>query len=87
MLFRKNIQFSRLIKAGAGLKEFNFRKPNSADEEMYEVDVSDEKGNRISFRMILNQEQWRLQDGLLPAWISAAEPFLQEAIGEQEKVL
>jgi hypothetical protein len=87
LLFRKNIQFSRLIKAGSGLKEFNFRKPNGLEGSFYEVDVSDDRGNRVYFRMQLIEELWKLQETLLPSWVILAEPLLQEAILEEEKVI
>lgn len=87
MLFKKNIQFSRLVKAGGVLKEFNFRKPNGRDGQFYEVDVSDDRGNRVYFKMLLVEEHWVLQDTLLPTWVINAEPLLQEAILEEEKVM
>jgi len=86
VLFKKNIQFSRLIKAGGSLKEFNFLKTKGTDGPCYEVDVSDDRGNRVYFRMRPADEQWTLQETLLPAWVIQAEPALREAIQEEEKV-
>ena len=84
-MFRKNIQFSKLIKAGGRLKEFNFRKPRP-DSDLYEVDVSDDRGNRLYFNVRFAEDRWNLQESLLPSWITEAETLIQEAILEQEKV-
>jgi hypothetical protein len=86
-LFKRNIQFSRLIKAGGSMKEFNFRNPYGTKGQLYHVDVSDERGNRISFSMRHEDALWKLQETLLPSWITKAEDQLQEAIFEQEKVI
>lgn len=83
MLFRKNIQFTRLIKANGRLKEFNFRKSNPQGK-IYEVDVSDEQGNRFMFNMQLGDDGWKLKGALLPLWVSEVENSLESAILEEE---
>ena len=83
MLFRKNTQFSRLIKAGGRLKEFNFRKP-SPESKIYEVDVSDERGNRFMFTMVQQDEDWIMEGSLMPEWITSVEALLRDAIREEE---
>jgi hypothetical protein len=79
-LFRKNIQFSALIKAGASLREFNFRRSTRTDEEPYFVDVADERGERRYFSMTRQSGGWRLTGAALPAWVVSAEKQLEEAI-------
>jgi hypothetical protein len=49
--FTKNIQFTKLLKAEGRLREFNFRKVNAPQETLFTIDVCDDRGNRIMFRM------------------------------------
>jgi hypothetical protein len=79
---RKNVQFTKLIKAPAQLKEFNFRKLN-AGEELFHVDVNDDRGNRIMFNMKLENGEWKIADNIVPKWISDAEAKLNDAIEEE----
>lgn len=79
---RKNIQFTKLIKAPAQLKEFNFRKLPGA-EELFHVDVNDDRGNRIMFNMKLENGEWKIANNIVPKWISDAEGKLRAAIEEE----
>jgi hypothetical protein len=85
LIHRKNIHFSKLIKAGGGLKEFNFRRPNGPQGQIYHVDVSDTRGNRIFFAMHLDQDHWKLENIPLPEWVRESEPLLLKAIAEGEQ--
>jgi len=86
VLFKRNIQFSRLIKAGGRPREFNFRKP-TPESITYMVDVGDERGNRFIWSMEMADGQWKIKGALLPQWIIDAEILLQAAIVEQENEL
>ncbi|HEX6914975.1 MAG TPA: hypothetical protein VF145_07020 [Chitinophagaceae bacterium] len=79
---RKNIQFTKLIKAPSQLKEFNFRKVPGVDE-LFHVDVNDDRGNRIVFSMKLENGHWRIGEHLVPKWVSEAETQLDKAIREE----
>ena len=79
---RKNIQFTKLIKAPTHLKEFNFRKVPGGDE-LFHVDVNDDRGNRIIFNMKQENGEWKIADNIVPKWISDAEPKLKDAIEQQ----
>jgi hypothetical protein len=81
MQFIRNIQFTRLLKTGGRLREFNFRK--SGAEEKFSVDTVDDRGNRIMFTMIKENGSWRLGNILLPAWITDYEGLLHENIEEE----
>jgi hypothetical protein len=84
MVVPKNIQFSRHIKAGAQLKEFNFRKRAVLTGPEYSIDVSDERGNRFSFTMHLKDDHWKIQEPTAQSWIREAEPLLSAEIEQQE---
>jgi hypothetical protein len=83
--FVKNIQFSKVIKTDGRMREFNFRKPNGQDEGLFTVDVSDDRGNRIVFKMQKEDQTWKIVPQQLPAWILENESVLQEAIDEGMK--
>jgi len=76
------VQFSLLVKAGDRLREFNFRKLRAPHDE-FSVNVCDERGNRIFFRMQKNESNWRISNTSVPKWISQNEIALHEAV-EQE---
>jgi len=79
----KNVQFSRLIKAEGRLREFNFRKTGSGNEERCSVDTVDDRGNRIIFAMFREGGAWKLSSTLLPKWICQYEEQLNEAIEDE----
>lgn len=74
--------FTKLIKAGERLREFNFRKLSSANENLFHVDVSDDRGNRIVFRMQKEDGQWKIMNEDVAGWITHVEPELHTAIEE-----
>ena len=78
-----NIYFSRIIKAGDRQREFNFRRLPSGADTRYEVDVPDDRGQRICFLMFRSPEgQWKAEAPQLPAWVIDAEGRLDGAIKE-----
>ncbi|HET9433790.1 MAG TPA: hypothetical protein VFO37_08550 [Chitinophagaceae bacterium] len=81
--FVKNIQFSRLIKTEGRLREFNFRKTGTGNEEKCSVDTVDDRGNRIIFAMLRENGTWKLSSTLLPKWICQYEEQLNEAIEDE----
>ena len=82
--FIRNIQFTRLVKAEGRLREFNFRKFNGENSEMlFSVDVVDDRGNRIIFRMRREDDRWRILPAQLPAWIINNENNLNSLIEEE----
>ena len=82
--FIKNIQFTRLVKAEGRLREFNFRKFQGENSEMlFSVDVVDDRGNRIIFRMKKENERWKILPDRLPAWILSNENNLNSLIEEE----
>lgn len=86
--FIKNVHFTKLIKVnGKSVKEFNFRKIRNGEDELFSVDVSDDRGNRIMFQMHKDNGAWHITDGLLPAWITENETRLHELIEEELKNL
>lgn len=75
--------FSKLIKAGEHVREFNFKLASSKDDTCYVVDVPDDKGTRMVFNAYRNPNgEWKVDAQTMPQWIHEAEPALGEAIEE-----
>ena len=75
--------FTKVVKAGDRLREFNFRKL-SVPENRIHIDVSDESGNRHIFTMERSEtDQWTIGDKNLPVWIYEAEERLNAAIRDE----
>ncbi|MBG9377839.1 hypothetical protein I5907_16485 [Panacibacter sp. DH6] len=82
--FIKNVHFTKLVKiSGRNVKEFNFRKMRSGEEDLFSVDVSDDRGNRIMFQMRKEGSTWNIAEQVLPAWITEQEQKLNEIIEEE----
>lgn len=85
--FNRNIQFTKLLKVEGRLREFNFRKVNGLHEELFTVDVSDDRGNRIMFKMRKDGNEWIiLADHPIPEWVRSSSPRYNEAIEEELRV-
>jgi hypothetical protein len=82
--FIKNIHFTKLVKAANRLREFNFRMLPGTSNSLLHVDVSDDRGNRIIFKMQkAENNHWRILEDGLPAWIASNENLLNEALSEE----
>ena len=77
-----NVYFSKIIKVGERLREFNFRKlPNATNS--FHVDVTDDRGQRIIFTMFKDEENsWKIGSQNLPLWVNYAEASLASIIEE-----
>jgi hypothetical protein len=85
--FNRNIQFSKLIKTDGRLREFNFRRVNGLLVELFTVDVSDDRGNRIMFKMHKEGNEWIIgTDQTVPDWVRNVNPKFNEAIEEELKI-
>lgn len=82
--FEKNIQFTKTIKADNRLREFNFRKLGGGQEGFFTIDVVDDRGNRIMFRMQKDDSGWKIvgQQGL-PEWVVKNEKVFNGVIEEE----
>lgn len=76
MPFPKNIAFTLLIKIKGRLHEFNFRKRGALQ---FDTDTTDERGNRIFFKMNKEEETWKINDSSLPGWIVDSEDIIADA--------
>jgi hypothetical protein len=83
MGFIKNIQFTRMLKAEGRLREFNFRKLSGLQEGLFTIDVVDDRGNRIMFRMQKDDHGWKIVPQPLPDWIAKSERQLNDLIEEE----
>ena len=80
--FKKNIQFTKIVKAEGRLREFNFRKLGGINEGFFTVDVVDDRGNRIMFKMQKEDNQWKIVEQPLPSWILSSESQFHSLIEE-----
>ena len=84
LYFTRNIHFTRLVKTSDRLREFNFRKLGNAPEQFFHVDVSDDRGNRIVFKMRKSDNnQWQIVNDGVPGWIASSEKILNDLIEEE----
>lgn len=83
--FTKVVHFTRLLKAGGRLREFNFRKYRQNEEDVFTVDTVDDRGNRILFHMQKTggNSNWAITEQLLPTWVVENESKLREQIEEE----
>jgi hypothetical protein len=82
--FERNIQFTRTIKADNRLREFNFRKLGGIQEAIFTIDVVDDRGNRIMFRMHKDDSNWKIVNQQpLPEWIIKNERVFHDLIEEE----
>jgi hypothetical protein len=81
--FVRLIQFTRLVKVEGRLREFNFKKVKSPDEEVFNVNVCTERGDRIIFNMQKKESNWRIIPDEVPKWISQCETILHQAIEDE----
>jgi hypothetical protein len=84
MLFTKNVQFTKLVKADGNLREFNFRKHSDPEGGiLFSVDVCDLRNNRIIFKMQQKETSWRIVNTPLPEWVLTNEQVLHQLIEEE----
>jgi hypothetical protein len=76
MPFPKNVAFSLLIKIKGRLHEFNFRQRGVSQ---YDTDTTDDRGNRIFFKIERENESWKIMDASLPAWLTENENLIVDA--------
>jgi hypothetical protein len=81
--FVRMVQFTRLVKADGRLREFNFRKIKSPAEELFDVNVCNDRGDRIIFGMQKKDDSWRIIPGQLPQWILQNENSLDKGIKDE----
>lgn len=82
--FKKNIQFTKLIKTEGRLREFNFRKLGGTREGYFTIDVTDNNGSRLMFQAKKESGSWLLEEKKgLPTWILQQEPLFHELIEEE----
>jgi len=83
MQFVRNVQFTKTVKAAGRLREFNFRKLGGLQEGLFTVDVVDDRGNRIMFRMQKDDNTWKIVPQSLPDWVVTSEKNLASLIDEE----
>jgi hypothetical protein len=82
--FVRNIHFTKLVKTADRLREFNFRMLPGTSNSSIHVDVPDDRGNRIIFKMHKEDgSQWRIVEHHLPVWVLDSEKKLNDLIEEE----
>ena len=82
--FTRNIHFTKLVKAADKLREFNFRMIPGSSNGLFHVDVPDDRGNRIMFKMQREEDKhWRIVGQQLPQWVYNSEENLESMIEEE----
>jgi hypothetical protein len=81
--FTRNVHFTKLVKIADRLREFNFRRVPDPSEQLFHVDVSDDRGNRIVFRLRKEGAEWHIAEQGLPQWLYPTENKLNEVISEE----
>lgn len=81
----KNLQFTKLIKTGGRLREFNFRLHEGLNGPVYHINVPDGEGGRVylSFHQKEGKWIWK-EEKSVPGWLQDALPQVHEALTEQE---
>lgn len=86
--FTKNVHFTKLVKTADRLREFNFRMLPGNSNNLFHVDVPDDRGNRIVFRMQKKENnQWQIVEQHLPNWICDNEKKLNDLIIEEMQLI
>ncbi|MFV0604509.1 MAG: hypothetical protein ACK5NK_01590 [Niabella sp.] len=81
--FNKMIHFTRLVKINGRLREFNYRKNNTAGKHIFDVDTADDRGNRVFFRLNKDNGDWELTSNQnLPDWILNSQEQLVTELEE-----
>jgi hypothetical protein len=85
ILFTKVVHFTKLIKAGGRLREFNIRKLKHPEKELFSIDTVDDRGNRIIFQSEKIGGNWHIIPGehTLPVWVGEVESKIGDAIEEE----
>ena len=84
-MFHKNIAFTKILKAGGRPREFNFRRKKIADHYEYDIDTSDDRGDRHYLSCYKEDDNWHVREKLLPHWIIEILPQLPEILEASEK--
>jgi hypothetical protein len=81
--FTRNVHFTKLVRTTERLREFNFRLLPNSSNSLLHVDVPDDRGNRIQFKMQREDNHWRIVERDLPGWVTGNEGPLNDAIQEE----
>jgi hypothetical protein len=82
-VYKKLLQFSLVVKAGDRLREFNFNKKHGESEPFVDVNVCNERGDRIFFRMEKKDAEWTILTQQLPPWLTQSEKNISKAVEEE----
>ncbi|MEP6595356.1 MAG: hypothetical protein ABJA71_05385 [Ginsengibacter sp.] len=75
---------SNLFTKAINDRQFNFQPFEFGEQAGYHVDVKDEDGTRWEFRMLRDNDRWKMEAEKMPTWILNAEPEIVNAIDEHD---
>ncbi len=80
-----HFQFTTLVKANNRIREFNFTRLSLTANDLFEVDVCDDKGNRVLFKMKKEGERsWRIiNEQEVPQWVTEVEEELDTILQKE----
>lgn len=83
-VFVKTVCFTRLLKTGGRLREFNFIRLGGNRQNNFDVDVVDNRFNRIMFKVQKDDRDWHIApQSDLPDWVVDVESELRKIIEEE----
>lgn len=85
-MYSRLIQFTLLIPVNKRKREFNFRQRTAT---LYDVNTTDEAGERYYFTLVKENEQWLFGTGqIIPQWLKNSEEEILAAFtsGEPNEV-
>lgn len=81
--FNRAVQFSLLIKLDGRLREINFRKIRNIEDDVFSVNVCNERGDRIFFDMKRQETGWDFTPSNLPEWIEQNKKAIKQAVEDE----
>jgi hypothetical protein len=84
MKYIKNIAFTRVIKVRGVPREFNFRKKYLGEEPVYDIDSTDERGNRYYLTARKKGEEWVVPEHAMPPGLEEGSTHFTVIIDEYE---
>lgn len=78
--------FTKILKSNGRPREFNFRRKKMADHFEYDIDTSDDQGERYYFTFYKKENgDWAAKEKILPLWIKELLTSILSILKESEQ--